>query len=1383
MVGSSTGSFTSIILAKGTSTACPPVYSNAGASVTFTGYVTGLDTAGFYMQDNSGAANSGIFVAWKDSVSVLGTINQLVVPDAWVQVVGVLAVVGGQLQVQASASGVTCAGSAVGGGCSAGTNGATPLVWQSFSSSACGNIALEGQLVYTSAAVTLSTLSSSSGSQFGWLSSSLGIPVVATHAYMKAIAVGGVTFSSNGLWSLRGFILGTPGVGNIFSALSPRGLADFGNIMTTGAWQINQSITCTSNGGCSGCASGCGYTAPSSLTPLTIFDLVQRPALPAVASTLGFSSCSAGASESACLTGLYPSMSALAGNDPGSTGYTGSSYGVSAVSSLSALVAPAFSSQWVYVEGFYNAPQPATYIFPITSNSICQNIPAGVNTSTTAGGTVAAGAVGAVPYNTCTPPAGVTAALYVGTYTGTNQCSGLATAAQVSNIGGTGCGGTVACTWCASCTIPGGYYLGTNENQGASSGVFVNLAISQVLSIYGTAFSPTTYCPVLTGASLLPSFPTPTSSMRIGIAAQVSTSAGGVELSNVLFTKLLQGTSYGYGVTQTAPASYVTSAFGQLGSGTGYGFSTQSQAYLYQTLVPTILTSPCLSSVGSCPLSQSQQQALPQFVPYKGALVTFPSVTVLSYSPYVTLDPTGAVSTAGGSPTKLSGVYVVTTTNQAIAPLMVASSIYSSWDPATPTYAGAVKPPSLFQCAIISPLTGVMDYDTALNAWVLYPRSQNDLSSGNTNSAIDPNCHMGCGGPGSPTYNVGGSAVNLPAPASIASIACPVPPPPPPSPSPPVQPPPPPLSPPPSPVPPSPNPPPSPRPPPIPAVQSPPPSPPIPPPPPSPAGVPPAPPVYNLSYATEEFNAVQFSPWTDPRGVGGVSGTQPQRALASYIVGTNAETAGLLSPSPLDSATTCSSNWDAVNVLPLTSGGFTVSQCSLWQTSLGDTVSPSFAAVTKCPSATATLATVMNNSQSPSYNCLGNSVTVGGVSGRRMLSSHGRTLSQSLSGSVWPPALASCMASAAGPPYADSATTGFCGTAPTNTIIATTDPGGSYQTYTAAVLLGYSVVTVFQFPSSTLAPITANNATYVTTIFSKALVDFNSYVASNSALNATYLSSVVTINSFGGISFYTDNNTPPNNTAVDFQFEIGTTTNPLPNYYTAVAVQSWLLGIGGTFPGSTLASVASSSIPAIGGAPSLVAFPTGFASPQVGAKFLFVNKYVQNDAMGASIGAAAASIKNDGTLCRGMASNTLQCFVAPADPPVIGVQPSPLSAADKQLASALNVSNALAAFKNLPSLPQPSSNGGISKKCWIIIGFLIAAIILGLLCWLLAYLCHWCCYAIVPAPRPKPQASASTQTPAVADIIIPPNAPEPFKVRVFRPQFCEREEEFDEKCV
>ena len=60
--------------------------------------------------------------------------------------------------------------------------------------------------------------------------------------------------------------------------------------------------------------------------------------------------------------------------------------------------------------------------------------------------------------------------------------------------------------------------------------------------------------------------------------------------------------------------------------------------------------------------------------------------------------------------------------------------------------------------------------------------------------------------------------------------------------------------------------------------------------------------------------------------------------------------------------------------------------------------------------------------------------------------------------------------------------------------------------------------------------------------------------------------------------------------------------------------------------------------------------------------------------------------------------------------------------------------------------------------------------------------CPCCVVPVVAVGAPVvPVSSNGTQTPAVADVIIPPPAAEPFKVRVFRPQFVEREEEFDER--
>jgi hypothetical protein len=767
--------------------------------VTLTGWVSGLDATGFYLQDNSGAANSGIFVAWKDTDTYIGTTTQSVVQDANVQVTGTLAVVGGQLQVVTTQTSVVCAPGVLNNGGCAGSVGATSTSVSSFSSAACGNIALEGQVVYSLSSVTLNPVSagSGSGSQFGWMSG-MNIPVASTHAYMKAIALGGVTLSSNTAYSIRGFVAGTPGIGNLFSVLNPRGLSDLGIIQATGAWQVNQTTTCTNNGGCTGCtpvsstvsSSACSYTAPpTQFIPATIFDLVQRPSLPAVANSLSFSS--------GGFTGIYPSLSVLAGNDPGAGGFLSSTYigsGGAAISNYS-LPAPLYNGQWVYVEGFFNAPLPEAYTYAISSNAVCQNIPANSVT-----GSVQS------PAANCTPPAGVTPALFV--YSGTptaypTPCGIAATPSEILNTGGSGCGGTKSCQWCAACTVPGGYYLGTNENQGASSGLFVNLEVSQVLSIYGSAFSPTTYCPTFTGASLMPSFPTPTSSMRVGVAGMLTTTAayGGVQLSNIVFTKLLHATSYGYGATQTSPAVHTTAAFGQLNMGSGYGFGTQLQNYTSTSLVPTVIYSPCPSGGVACPLTLPSTAALaqvtghPAFVPFKGVLISIASATVLSYSAVVTLDPAVVPpSSAGTTATESKNVYVVTSTNATIAPLIVAATIYNSWDPAMPTYAGAVRPPSLFQCAVLSPLTGIMDFNSNLNMWVLYPRSADDINGGSQNIALDPNCVPACTGAPTYTFPPGGTPVNL-ASSSVAQ-PCPIPPPPPNSPPPPVLPPPPPNSPP-----------------------------------------------------------------------------------------------------------------------------------------------------------------------------------------------------------------------------------------------------------------------------------------------------------------------------------------------------------------------------------------------------------------------------------------------------------------------------------------------------------------------------------------------------------------------------------------------------------
>jgi hypothetical protein len=132
--------------------------------------------------------------------------------------------------------------------------------------------------------------------------------------------------------------------------------------------------------------------------------------------------------------------------------------------------------------------------------------------------------------------------------------------------------------------------------------------------------------------------------------------------------------------------------------------------------------------------------------------------------------------------------------------------------------------------------------------------------------------------------------------------------------------------------------------------------------------------------------------------------------------------------------------------------------------------------------------------------------------------------------------------------------------------------------------------------------------------------------------------------------------------------------------------------------------------------------------------------------------------------------------MAPTDPPYVATVPSRLSAAESALQASFNATALKNALANIPSLPPVPA---LSKRAKIIIG--VIAGVLSLLLLLLLLLWLLCRGAPAELPRAKPSASCSTQTPAVADIIIPPTAPEPFKVRVFRPQFCEREEEFDEK--
>jgi hypothetical protein len=132
----------------------------------------------------------------------------------------------------------------------------------------------------------------------------------------------------------------------------------------------------------------------------------------------------------------------------------------------------------------------------------------------------------------------------------------------------------------------------------------------------------------------------------------------------------------------------------------------------------------------------------------------------------------------------------------------------------------------------------------------------------------------------------------------------------------------------------------------------------------------------------------------------------------------------------------------------------------------------------------------------------------------------------------------------------------------------------------------------------------------------------------------------------------------------------------------------------------------------------------------------------------------------------------MQCFSSPVEAPLtpaaVPAIPSPLAVAQAAAANAANAARNLKA----PVL---------STKAKIAVAVLAGILGLALLLLLLLSLCRRPAGVVAMLPPPVSVKSMSTQTPAVADVIIPPSAPEPFKVRVFRPQFCEREEEFDEK--
>ena len=528
-----------ILAAKARSTACPPVYTNVGASVTLTGVITGLDVGGFYMQDNNLPTPTGIFVAYVDSHA--GTTQAVVLPDNQVTVTGTLKLVGGQLQLIASAA----------------PTAPTPVLALSyplsFVTTQCGNLAFEGVLV-TLGSATITSATTSPGNQFGWLSAG-NVPVVATHSYMRAFQQGASLTAPTGGFALRGVLVGTPATGNLFSAISPRGLVDLGIIQASGSFAFN--ATCGASGtstagqpagggpqgGCAAIsASGMnsvypGTAAPTGFIPTTIYNIVQRPytgsliepAFSAPSSSFDPLTLTSGvafsttASAALASSTAYAPLSAL-----GSGGASGVFTYPFSNSSTSSSYSP-YVGQFVYVEGLYTAPLPSTAFYAMAAGQ-CDSSD---TTCSVKGASVAYFAGTIAPGVSCTS----TPVANVGP---TNLPNGTADPNTIAAIAATSGG-----TWCASCSFPNGFYLGTDEVSGTFSGVMVDLQTSQVGQLYTPITNPPTagytpdptVCPSTMGSTangiayLVPTFPSPTTTMRVGVGAQVQQSAAGVILS------------------------------------------------------------------------------------------------------------------------------------------------------------------------------------------------------------------------------------------------------------------------------------------------------------------------------------------------------------------------------------------------------------------------------------------------------------------------------------------------------------------------------------------------------------------------------------------------------------------------------------------------------------------------------------------------------------------------------------------------------------------------------------------------------------------------------------------------------------------------------------
>ena len=1305
--GTVNAAITSILLAKATSgSTCPPTYTNAGQTVTLTGKVTALVANGFYMQD-SNTANSGIFVA----NTAQNLIDQVVTVTN-----GVLVQYGGQLQLQGGTLSVS----------------GTPPTISALSSpsitSVCGpgsspgGVQYEGMLATFSGPITLQAATASNGNQLGYLvTQSSNILVAATQSYMQNY-LGGATFAS-----MSGVVIGTPAMQNAYAALYVRGPADLGAYTKT----ISTSAVCSASGQCAGTSvgstvssfqgaqcSGAQCTVP--FTPLSIFSAGMRPynAPTTTPGTLfaptGFAPLSAvgiakPAPDSFPLgTGTGYASSALTGS-AGFSANCAPNTNATTWATAGSVYAPSRGLQ-VYIEGIFTSVAPVSQYLPVSDTSVLPSLTVGAS---------------AVCDSTCT--AGLPA--------------GAASIAYFANPSSSGCSNpslTITSTggWCAACIYPSGYYMSTTEVSGPFSGIAVNLNPDQIQYVMSPSgqYPMAPLCPLQPGASLLPQFPSGTTTLRLGVTGTLSLDSdtgSGLVLTAVTSTTILSADT---AMVQAQQLS--TQAF-------SYTWGSNQTTLLGSSVVSTPTTG--LQCAATTPIISN-----PSFVPYKSAVVSFPNVTVMSYTSSVILD-------ASNTGTAKAGYYVVTDTNSGAAyPIIVSSVLYNSWKPQA--LSASLIPPALFQCAIIAPLTGIIDWNPNLLAWTLMPRFSSDIAGGALALPINTRCSPACGSGQKLLTFPNAATAPLPGPSNTTA-ACPYPPPPPPSPPPPLASPPPnaPVMPPPSP---------SPRPPP------PPPKPPLPSPPvfPPPAAKPPPPPLaptpvsYVAQNVTADVLVTNFAPSSDPLGIGGLAGNLPVRTLLSYVEAVNAETistypAGILSTSNVQTF------WPSAGAVAVAGAGDTTGYPS-----------PTVNAVTVCSSADSTAGT--NGCIGQTF--LGSIIKTG--ASRHLLTTSGRRMLQSGVPKTLPAAIPGrklqAAQSAAALALQRASYPTYGGTAPMNIVLVSTGTpataAGTPPGATSLIVTGYTVYSVLQFPNTTYA--TVNTAGARTNVLAAAFNDFTNYVSNvNTALDSSYLLGAVTQSMFEPYGAWQDTTT---SSASNFLMVVGTTASPLPNYYVASAVLSWLANSNdpnnGTFPVKTGAG-SLASISGTGGAPTLQNMPTGAPSPQLGAKVIF-QQTVTSVPQATAIGTAAGAVVADGTLCKAMLYNSMQCYASPVVLPVstIPVQTPPNAAV---LAAQAAADSAVAGVKSDLSNSQAIAKAAVPAAA--VLGGILGLVLLSLL---ILHCCPCCAVPVVAVGAPVvPVSSNGTQTPAVADVIIPPPAAEPFKVRVFRPQFVEREEEFDER--